>query len=91
MDKLETRYQRFGHLIQDSRLARGLSRKEVAEYIDVQPSFYRRVERGIALLALLTFATSGGDCSSMLALYSMLSRWKPQIRSNGRASHRGHG
>ena len=57
MDDSRIRYQAFGQRIQVARLALGLSRKEVAEYIGVQPTFYRRVERGIALLALQTFAS----------------------------------
>ena len=57
MDDRRIRYRAFGQRIQNARLVLGLSRKEVAEYIGVQPSFYRRVERGIALLALQTFAS----------------------------------
>ena len=57
MDDKRIRYQAFGQRIQNARLVLGLSRKEVAEYIGVQQSFYGRVERGIALLALPTFAS----------------------------------
>jgi transcriptional regulator with XRE-family HTH domain len=57
MDDSRIRYRVFGQRIQNARLVLGLSRKEVAEYIGVQPTFYRRVERGIALLAIQTFAS----------------------------------
>lgn len=49
-------YQEFGLLLTAERVSRGLSRLEVAIAVCVDPSFYARVERGLRMVSLITFA-----------------------------------
>lgn len=49
-------YKEFGQQLTRARKARGLSRLEVAISICVDPSFYARVERGVRMVSLMTFA-----------------------------------
>ena len=49
-------YSEFGQLLTVARKSRGLSRLEIAVAVCVDPSFYARVERGLRMVSLITFA-----------------------------------
>ncbi len=49
-------YREFGQLLSIARKARGQSQLEVSIAACVHPSFYARVERGLRMVSLITFA-----------------------------------
>ena len=49
-------YREFGQLLSVARKARGQSQLEVSIAACVHPSFYARVERGLRMVSLITFA-----------------------------------
>ena len=42
----------FGQQIQEARMTRGITQEEFAEEIDVSPSYYQKLERGVRTCSL---------------------------------------
>ena len=42
----------FGQRIQEARMSRGITQEEFAEEIDVSPSYYQKLERGVRTCSL---------------------------------------
>ena len=42
----------FGQRIQEARMTRGITQEEFAEEIDVSPSYYQKLERGVRTCSL---------------------------------------
>ena len=49
---MEFNQKLFGQRIQDARMTRGITQEEFAEEIDVSPSYYQKLERGVRTCSL---------------------------------------
>ena len=49
---MEFNQQLFGQRIQEARMTRGITQEEFAEEIDVSPSYYQKLERGVRTCSL---------------------------------------
>ena len=49
---MEFNQKLFGQQIQEARMTRGITQEEFAEEIDVSPSYYQKLERGVRTCSL---------------------------------------
>ena len=49
---MEFNQKLFGQRIQEARMTRGITQEEFAEEIDVSPSYYQKLERGVRTCSL---------------------------------------
>ena len=49
---MEFNQKLFGQQIQEARMTRGITQEEFAEKIDVSPSYYQKLERGVRTCSL---------------------------------------
>ena len=49
---MEFNQKMFGQRIQEARMSRGITQEEFAEEIDVSPSYYQKLERGVRTCSL---------------------------------------
>ena len=49
---MEFNQKMFGQRIREARMSRGITQEEFAEEIDVSPSYYQKLERGVRTCSL---------------------------------------